>query len=203
MMPGMDDNDHDRLDTPQVDMSPHGQTLDMSLDTAMSIREASAVADVTEKTIRRWIKNGRLHAIRLGGQYRITVADLERARHDPGQPDIVAEEASTHVLDAGQASLRVDMFGHLDSGHADIQEGQSTGTIDLRPLVEHIAELERQVGQLTEAATIWQLRAAQAEEQLKQLTAGRDTSAEAVASPESDERTLHGVRAWLRRLLGG
>ena len=44
--------------------------------------------------------------------------------------------------------------------------------LDLRPLVDHIAALEGQVQQLTEAATVWQVRAMQAEERLKQLTAG-------------------------------
>jgi excisionase family DNA binding protein len=207
----MDDNDHNRLDTPQVDTSTHGQTPDMSLDTSMSIREASARADVTEKTIRRWIKNGRLHAIKLGGQYRITLADLERARHDTGQLDIDIGDMSAHPLDTGQASPWVDVSSRLDSGQADVQEDQGAGTVDLRPLVEHIAELERQVGQLTEAATIWQLRAVQAEDQLKQLTAGGDTSSDAPGSPESasdggNESTVEGspkkrtVPLW-RRLL--
>jgi excisionase family DNA binding protein len=43
-------------DSEQGDMSP------------VSIREAAAIAGVTEKTIRRWIHNGRLIADKVGGQ---------------------------------------------------------------------------------------------------------------------------------------
>jgi len=43
----------------------------------------------------------------------------------------------------------------------------------LAPLVDLIADLTRRNEQLTEAATVWQIRAVQAEEKLKQLTAGR------------------------------
>jgi excisionase family DNA binding protein len=193
MMLGMND-DQVRPDTPQIDTSAHGQTLDMSMDTAISIREASARANVTEKTIRRWIKSGRLHAIKLGGQYRITVADLERARHDAGQGDIDVEEMSTHIPDAGQTPLRVDMSGRPDSGQGDVQEEQDTGTVDLRPLVEHIAELERQLGQLTEAATIWQVRATQAERQLHQLTATIGEQHDAPQSIESADDTTQEPR---------
>ncbi len=39
--------------------------------------------------------------------------------------------------------------------------------VDLQPLVDHIARLEREIGQLTEAATVWQVRARQAEERLR------------------------------------
>jgi len=44
--------------------------------------------------------------------------------------------------------------------------------VDIRPLVEHIAKLEDRIQSLTEAATVWQIRAVNLEEQLKQLTAG-------------------------------
>ncbi len=45
--------------------------------------------------------------------------------------------------------------------------------VDLQPLVDHIARLEREIGRLTEAATVWQVRARQAEERLPQIEAGR------------------------------
>jgi len=43
-------------------------------------------------------------------------------------------------------------------------------------LVGHIGTLEDQVQRLTEASTMWQIRARQAEEQLKQLTVGNVVS---------------------------
>ena len=172
MLPCMN-NDQSRPDCDHLDMPAHDQTPDMS------IREASAIADVTEKTIRRWIKNDRLHAVKLGGQYRITVADLERARGDDVQtPDMQRPNAGHDVS-------RVDMSERLDTGH---DEGrQVSAPIDLAPLVEHIASLEHQVGQLTETSTMWQIRAMHLEEQLKQLTTTVPSTDKAAESPQSDD----------------
>jgi phage antirepressor YoqD-like protein len=64
-------DDHPRPDIGQLDTSPHDQTPDVSLDNAVSlnnavsIREAATRVGVTEKTIRRWIKSNRLHAVKL------------------------------------------------------------------------------------------------------------------------------------------
>ncbi len=72
-------------------------------------------------------------------------------------------------------------------------------------MVGHIGTLEDQVQRLTEASTIWQVRARQAEEQLKQLTAGNvapETSPEAGESPETNDPAPTGVLAWWRRLWG-
>ncbi len=56
---------------------------------------------------------------------------------------------------------------------------------------------------LTEASTMWQIRARQAEEQLKLLTAGDivpENAPEAVESPERDGSTPTGVLAWVKRV---
>ncbi len=195
-MPGMSD-DHPRPDTGQRDTSSHDQTPDVSLDTAMSIRDAAARTDVTEKTVRRWIKSGRLHAIKLGGQYRITGADLETAR---AASDV--QVTSTQRLDTGHDSPSVDMSRRLDSE----QGRQEAGPLDLRPLVDHIAALESQVQQLTEVSTMWQFRARQLEDQLKQLSAGEivpDTVPEPPRSPETNETGPRGAWHRLRRWLSG
>ncbi len=86
-------------------------------------------------------------------------------------------------------------------------------TIDLAPLVSHIATLEDQVQRLTEASTIWQVRARQAEEQLKQLTAGTTDSdiepqpntvdAEGLQLLQASDPAPTGVLAWWKRLWGG
>ncbi len=72
-------------------------------------------------------------------------------------------------------------------------------TIDLTPMVDHIAMLEDQLQRLTEASTMWSIRARQAEEQLKALGSG-STPQEAVGSPRSDETAATGIQAWWRRL---
>jgi hypothetical protein len=57
--------------------------------------------------------------------------------------------------------------------------------VDLAPLADLIADLHRENARLTEASTIWQVRAMQAEDRLKQLTAG-DEAAQDAASARSD-----------------
>lgn len=77
-------------------------------------------------------------------------------------------------------------------------------TIDLAPLVSHIATLEDQVQRLTEASTMWQIRARQAEEQLLQLTGiVPETSPEAGESPQTSESEPHGVWDRVRRFWSG
>ncbi len=201
MMPGMSD-DYSRPDTGQPDMSPHNQTPDVSLDNAVSIREAATRANVTEKTIRRWIKSNRLHAVKLGGQYRITLADLERAVDMPDVSSV--HPPGTHDWGSGHSSPRGDMSKGLDTEQAE--ERQVVEPLDLAPLVDHIAGLERQVQQLTEAATGWQIRARQAEDRLEVLTAGEtapDIAQEAVGSSERDDTGPPGVWDRLRRWLSG
>ena len=64
---------------------------------AMSVPAAAAVAGVSEKTIRRWIKRGRLHAelgAKRGREPRVTSADLHRARGaDPAPSGLAAPRA--------------------------------------------------------------------------------------------------------------
>ena len=184
-------------------MSSHDQTPDMSLDTSLSIREAATRADVTEKTVRRWIKGGRLHAIKLGGQYRITLADLDRARDTPSEGHV--HPAGTHDLDSGHTSPRVDMSEGLDTGQA--QGRQASEAVDLAPLTGLIDDLTRRNTDLAAAAAMWQTRAAHLENELKQLTAGNvapETSPEAGESPQTNEPAptgvLHGgVGCWAGR----
>ena len=77
-------------------------------------------------------------------------------------------------------------------------------TIDLAPLVSHIATLEDQVQRLTEASTMWQIRARQAEEQLLQLTGiVPETSPEAAESLQASETEPHGFWARVRRFWSG
>jgi excisionase family DNA binding protein len=38
----------------------------------VKIKDAALAANVTEQTVRRWIKSGRLRAVKVGGRYRTT-----------------------------------------------------------------------------------------------------------------------------------
>lgn len=129
----------------------------------MSARQAAAHLGVNEKTIRRWIDRGELPATKnAAGAYRINVADLDRHRADTAAP------VEPHPA-APAADSAADMAAPTMP-----QAAPSAAPVDLSPLVDHIASLETRVQQLTEAATVWQIRAVQAEEKLKQLTAGDD-----------------------------
>jgi len=61
----------------------------------------------------------------------------------------------------------------------------TSSIVDLSPLVALVDDLTRRNAELTEAATLWQFRARQLEEQIKQLTAGNVASDD----PAHDQRT--------------
>ena len=194
-------DDQPRLDTGHLDMSSPDQTPDMSLDTSLSIREAATRADVTEKTVRRWIKGGRLHALKLGGQYRITLADLDRARDTPSEGHV--HPAGTHDGDSGHTSPRVDMSEGLDTGQGEGRH--ASDPVDLAPLTTLIDDLTRRNADLSAAAAFWQVRAAHLEQRLLAIEAGTpspETASETAESPERDGSTPTGIQAWWRRLWG-
>lgn len=194
-------SDATRPDTGHLDMSPRDQTPDMAMDNAVSIRDAAVMANVTEKTIRRWIKSGRLHAVKLRNQYRITVTDLEVVSTAGPEGDVQGfSPLSTQRLGTGQDSPRVDMSSGLDSGHGQVD------TVDLAPLTDLIRDQNRRIEELSSAAAFWQIRARQAEEQLLQLQAGPvvtdtppDTSSDAPGASLSHAVAPTRLVAWWRR----
>ena len=48
-----------------------------TLEPLLSIKRTADHYDVPEKTVRRWIDNGELPAVKLSGQWRIRPRDLE------------------------------------------------------------------------------------------------------------------------------
>jgi len=157
---------------------------------------------VTEKTVRRWIKSGRLHALKLGGQYRITIADLERAVDMSDVSNV--HPASTPNMDTGHDSPRVDMSEGLDTGQADGR--QVSEAVDLAPLTDLIDDLTRRNADLAATAAMWQTRAAHLENQLKQLSAGEsepETPSEAGGSSQTSDTEPHGFWDRVRRFWSG
>ncbi len=201
MIPAMSDQDQ-RLDDGQEDVSTpstSGETLDLSLDNTLSIRQAAASAGVTEKTIRRWIQAGRLRAVKLGGQYQIAPADLTTAQEDRPPPRNASIQGAGQ--DTGLDTEHVYSTSRVDVTHVHPSPGVDIGldvghiapAVDLRPLVDHIAALEGQVRQLTEAATVWQVRAVQAEERLQALTAGDDSHGGGAVAAQEPRHATGGV----------
>jgi hypothetical protein len=73
---------------------------------------------------------------------------------------------------------------------------QPTDQADIAPLVGLVADLTRENRELAAAAAVWQIRAMQAEERLKQLTAGETSE-----SPDLPEPTAgRDPRPWWWRL---
>ena len=94
-----------------------------------------------------------------------------------------------------------------DPGHEQPTDRPTTatgqaGSVDLAPLAAVIADLTRENRPLAEPAAVWQVRAMQAEEPLKQLTAGQDVTppasqheVEQVESKLVEDRPLRGPGA--------
>ncbi len=147
------------------------------------------------------------------------------------RPDVTRQDATVGVVeaahllgtttDAVRARLRRGTLqGHKVNGEwqviipaPTVGQQDATGntdriatTIDLAPLVNHIAGLERQVQQLTEAATGWQIRARQAEDRLEALTAGEivpGTVSEPPGSSQTNDTGPRGVWDRVRRWWSG
>lgn len=162
-------DDHQRPDMIRPDMPDPDSTL--------SLQEAAARAGANERTLRRWIKSGRLPAVKDDGQYRITVADLERAGR--------AAPADTRAADTGRPGARTvgpDMSDTPAPGHrtGDMPAPDSVPGIDLAPMVSLIERQARELAEYREAAAVWQERARTLEQRLLQLTAG-------TSEPETDQ----------------
>ena len=61
------------------------------IDNQMTIKDVARLMEVDEKTVRRWIKNGELHATKdIFGRYQISRSDLDaftERRHRRYNPD--------------------------------------------------------------------------------------------------------------------
>jgi len=190
IIPGMSD-DHQRPDTMRPDMPDPDSTL--------SLQEAAARAGANERTLRRWIKSGRLPAVKDDGQYRIVVADLEHAsRATPG---------AIRTPDTSRPGARApgpDIADTPESGHRapDMSAPDIVPGFDLTPMVSLIERQARELAEYGEAAAVWQERARTLEQRLLQLTAGEsepENAPEAGESPQTSDPAPTGVLAWWKR----
>ncbi len=160
----------------QQDTTVENDRLDVTRqDATVGVVEAAHLLGTTTDAVRARLRRGTLQGHKVNGEWQVIIP----------APTVGQQDATERQQDA--------------TGNTD----RIATTIDLAPLVDHIAGLERQVQQLTEAATGWQIRARQAEDQLKQLTAGEtmpDTAQEAPGSPRTNDTGPRGLwdrlRAW-------
>jgi len=189
----MSDQPHDAVvDADQPTDQPPGHVDQPATDqpttpALVSLEDAADTLGITVNAVRQRIKRGTLTGIKTEAGW---LVDMVATNQESGA-DRPTTRPTNHTSSA--------------TDHRP--------TIDLAPLVSHIATLEDQVQRLTEASTMWQIRARQAEEQLKQLTAGNvvpenapetnTVDAEGPQLLQERDPAPTGVWAWWKRLWGG
>lgn len=168
------------MQTPEPHPQPH--------PAALSARQAADTLGVHEKTVRRWIERGTLTAAKdESGAFRIDPAEVER--HRAGQ---AADTPRGHAAPA--ADRAADTAADVPLHAAPVAADRAT-PVDLRPLADVIERQGEEIRRLTEAATIWQFRAGQLEDQLKQLTAGGPVVEQDAAAPDRGQDAPGGAEA--------
>ncbi|MDP9357723.1 MAG: sigma-70 region 4 domain-containing protein [Chloroflexota bacterium] len=175
---------------------PAGNHRPITTDPApVPIEEAAARLGITVNAVRQRIKRGTVEGYKTPAGWVVVV---EQPTTDQGPTDRPTRSADHTTRPTSQRPTTTDQAGN----------------VDLAPLAAVIADLTRENRQLAEAAAIWQVRAVQAEERLKQLTAGDDTPADAPSAAQEPQHGAHPVEtapdaspswwaSWWRRLTGG
>jgi len=173
-----------RPDTTRPDMSDP----DRAPDTTLSLQEAAVWAGANERTLRRWIKAGRLLAVKDDGQYRILVADLQRASRVAPDDHRAPDTDNPGARAAGP-----------DTSDTSDMSGQNTMSgIDLTPLADLIERQARELAEMREAAAVWQERARILENRLLALSAGDSSGGPSTTSPNAPGATIGGVGLFYR-----
>jgi excisionase family DNA binding protein len=88
-------------------------------DEFLTVAEVAALLKLNPQTVRNWIDQGTLAAVRVGRRVRVTRADLERVIEEGYSPGVVTPREET--LNAAQAFWDGE-------GHALPETGQSSGS---------------------------------------------------------------------------
>jgi len=176
-------------------------TIHHDPDEYLSVEVAGQVAGIPPRTLRRWVLAGRVSATEGPRGKLVRLGDVHALAETTGRPLAGQWPEGAPATDADQVA---EMAGH-DSAMA----GHATATgagVDLAPLVELVAGLHQENRQLAEAAAVWQVRAMQAEDRLKQLTAGPDlrddgptTAPEGAAVTNTPNSTQDNPAPWWAR----
>lgn len=134
-----------------------------SVPVFLSAREAATTLGVSERTIRRAIQKGEIHAFKHAGAFQITPAALETyRRYETGQATL--SRAATPDRTAAAPDDDMPQQQTTESG-----QGAADAVTVLREL---LAEERRKSDALLEASLVWQTRAMQLQERLAALEAG-------------------------------
>ncbi len=140
-----------------------------------SVPEAARALGISERAVRKRIDAGTLEAEKDGRSWSVLLPTLTGTARPavPAAPVTVVAEPGTGTGPEPAAPPP-----------APAVPDAVPASVDLAPLADLIERQAAEIQRLTEAATTWQMRAGILEQQLKQLTTGSDTRADAPqASP--------------------
>ncbi len=193
-LPGMIDPTENPTPAKPVATHPTDAT-----EEAIPVATAAAALGITSDAIRARIRRGALHGEKRGGAWFVFLPEHERHDTKPDRDTTARHDTNTTGPDATQDVVTPNPT-------------DATPIVDLAPLADLIERQAKELADLREAAAIWQIRARQAEEQLKQLTAGTtdsDTEPELNTVDAEGPQLLQerdpaptGVLAWWKRLWG-
>ena len=180
MLPDMTDQPTDQNDRPPGDHRP--TTTDHA---PVPIEAAADRLGITVNAVRQRIKRGTLEGYKTPTGWVVVIDQPTTDRPPTSSTD---QRPTTGDQPINQRPTTTDQ----------------AATVDLAPLAAVISDLTRENRQLAEAATAWQVRAMQAEERLKQLTASASADDDIRDTPElgSDAGTDAPApwwRFWARR----
>jgi excisionase family DNA binding protein len=148
----------------------------LALSALLSAREAATQLGVSERTVRRAIQRGEIVASKRAGSFQITRRALEEYRQqEPGRRTLL--HAATPDRRAAAQDAAAEGAAAPNTGHT-----AGDAVVVLREL---LAEERRKSDALLEASLIWQTRALQLEQRLKELEAGSITSEPATVDVQS------------------
>ena len=150
------------------------------------IAEAAARPGISSEAARKRVQRGTLPGRKVAGAWYVDAVAVPDA--PAGRPDAAPDAAG-------------------EAGRTRPDAGPRRGGVDLQPLAELIERQGEEIRRLAEASTAWQFRALQAEERLKQLTAGADAAQDAPhdapeapgAAAPPDPAFTPSVAAWRER----
>ena len=172
--------------TDTTDDASHN-TTDVSHDTTVDVTTAAELLGISEEAVRARIRRGKLVAEKVGALWRVHLSSGE------------------HVITPNTTVPSRDTTSRPITEHV-AQHDTTPRDMDLEPLAAVIRDQNHRIEELAAAAAFWQVRAHQAEEQLKSLTSGEtppETAPEAVESPQTNETEPQGFWDRVRRFWSG
>jgi len=149
-----------------------------------TVEDAAIALGITANAVRQRMKRGTLAGEKTAGGWVVWLP---------------TDQATTPLV--GRSPT--DQPPTPDRPTADRPRPTTAVGVDLSPLAELIERQGDEIGRLREAAAIWQVRAMQAEERLKQITAGDvapQDATEATPAPPGTVSDVAPTAPWWRRL---